>query len=275
MYQDHWKLKAAPFENTPDLRFLFESRSHEEAVARLQYLVAERRACGVLTGVYGCGKTLVLHHLAKTMGAEGNVFSVVTNPRLDELGLLRVILHGFKKGAEVPTGKADVLMELEKLVTGVAEDGKHAVVVIDEAHAIESDKVFEELRLLLNLQTEERYLLTLILAGQSELRPRVEANKQFNQRVGLRYHLGPFSPAETKAYVEHRLGVAAGNGAAPTLFPQDVIELIHKLSGGIPRWINQICHLSLMVGYSREAGAITPDIVQEAVRDMVGAPAPK
>ena len=166
MYKEFWRLTAEPFENTPDLRFFFESRNHEEAASRLQYLVGERKACGVLTGVYGCGKTLLLHSLAKTMGAEGNVFSTVTNPRLDELGMIRMILHGFTK-AEVPAGKADVLMELEKFISGVAEDGKHSVVIIDEAHAIENDKVFEELRLLLNLQTEQRSLVTLILAGQS------------------------------------------------------------------------------------------------------------
>jgi type II secretory pathway predicted ATPase ExeA len=270
MYESYWGLSLAPFENTPDLRFFYQSPAHEEAYARLQYLVTERKGCGVLTGTYGCGKTTILRSLARNLGSEGNIFSVITNPRLDDLGLLRVILHNFKKSA-VPENKADVLMDLEGFVQGVAEDGKHSVVIIDEAHAIESPRVFEELRLLLNMQTDDRFLLTLILAGQSELRPRVESNKQFNQRVTLRYDLGAFQFAETKAYIQHRLAVAgAAPEAAAAIFPEDVLQIVQKLSGGIPRWINQICHLSLLAGMGREARAVTPEIAQEAIRDIVG-----
>lgn len=267
MYTDYWKLKELPFENTPNSKFYFESSHHGEALSRLEYLVNERKACGVLTGVYGCGKTLLLSSLTRNLRLEGIVFSSVNNPRLDDLGILRMILHGFKK-ADVPAGKADVLMELEKFVTGTADDGKHAVVVIDEAHAIENEKVFEELRLLLNLQTEERSMVTLLLVGQPELAPRIESNKQLNQRVNMRYHLGPFQAEETRQYIEHRLTVA---GAESEIFPPEQSALIHKLSGGIPRWINQICHLSLMVGFGQEAAVVTPEIIREAVQDMVGA----
>lgn len=266
MYADYWRLNELPFENTPNSKFYFESASHGEALSRLEYLVTDRKSCGVLTGVYGCGKTLLLSALTHHMRLEGAVFSTVTSPRLDDLGILRLILHGFKK-ADVPAGKADVLMELERFVTGTADDGKHSVIVVDEAHAIENEKVFEELRLLMNLQTENRSLVTLLLVGQPELAPRIETNKQLNQRVNMRYHLGPFALEETRQYIEHRLAVA---GARQALFAPEEAALIHKLSGGIPRWINQICHLSLLAGYGREAEVITTDIIREAVQDMVG-----
>jgi type II secretory pathway predicted ATPase ExeA len=266
MYNEYWKLTELPFENNPDPRFYFESAGHAEALSRLEYLVNERKPLGVLTGVYGCGKTLLLHSLATDMRLQAAVFSTVNNPRVDDLGMLRMILHGFKK-IDPPTNKADVLMELEKWATDTAEDGKHSVIVIDEAHAIENEKTFEELRLLLNLQTDKRSLVTLLLVGQPELRPRIESNKQLNQRVSMRCHLGPFGAEETARYINHRLEIA---GAQTELFSPEQTALVHKLSGGIPRWINQICHLSLMVGFSKEAQTITPEIIREAVHDLVG-----
>ncbi len=266
MYLSHWKLKDLPFENTPDSRFFYSSEKHQEALSRLQYLVREKKACGVLSGVYGCGKTLVLHALKKTTEPEGYKFSVVTNPRLDDLGMLRLILRGFTQH-EVPANKADVLMGLQQYIENVAQDGKHSVIVVDEAHAIIHDDVFEELRLLMNLQTETRSLATLLLIGQPELRPRVEANKQLNQRVNLRFHLDAFTPEDTSSYVGHRLRIA---GAQGELFAPEALRHLHKHSGGIPRWINQYAHMSLLTGFSKGASRIGPDIVEEAVASLAG-----
>ncbi|MBI3550344.1 MAG: AAA family ATPase [Elusimicrobia bacterium] len=267
MYQEYWGLSDLPFENTPDPRYFYESEKHLEALSRLQYLVRSRKACGVLTGVYGCGKTLVLHALMKSTEPEGCKFSIVTSPRLNDVGMLRMIYHNFHRG-DVPPDKSDVLMKLEDTIRQVADDGKHSVIVIDEAHAIQDENVFEELRLLLNIQTETRFLVTLLLIGQPELKPRVEGNKQLNQRVSLRYHLGPFSLEDASNYIRHRMRVAGEK--QPKIFPQATVELIHKQSGGIPRWINQICQMSLLIGMSKNAPSITPEIVQEASQDLVG-----
>lgn len=268
MYCDFWKLKELPFENTPDPRFFFDSEKHHEALARMQYLVREKKACGVLSGTYGCGKTLVLQALKKSTESEGYKYSTVTNPRLDDLGILRLILRGLS-GNEVPATKADVLMGLQTYIEGVAQDGKHTVIVIDEAHAIVQDDVFEELRLLMNFQTETRSLLTLLLVGQPELRPRIESNKQLNQRVNLRFHLDAFSEEDTKSYIRHRLEVAGDKG--PSTFSEEALTSLHKHSGGIPRWINQYCHMSLLAGYSKQASSITPEIVEESVQSLSGA----
>lgn len=267
MYQDYWKLKELPFENTPDPRFFFSSERHQEALSRLQYIVRERKACGVLSGVYGCGKTLILHALRKSTEPEGCRYAVVSNPRLDDLGILRMILRGLV-GQDVPSDKADVLMRLQDYIEGVAHDGKHTVVAIDEAHAIISGDVFEELRLLLNLQTETRFLVTLLLVGQPELRPKIESNKQLNQRVNLHFHLDAFSAEDTARYVKHRLATA-GDGAGEVFTPE-AIALLHRHSGGIPRWLNHFCHMSLLAGYTKGLRSITPDIVEEAVQSVKG-----
>ena len=142
------------------------------------------------------------------------------------------------------------------------------MVVIDEAHDIQSHEVFEELRLMLNFQTETRFLLTLLLVGQPELDSLLEANRQFSQRVDLRFHLGPFDLHDTELYIRHRLRVASVEDSV--VFPPETIALVHRHSGGIPRWINHFCHLSLLSAASRNIRTVTTDIVTDAIRTAKG-----
>ncbi len=259
MYQKHWDLKKLPFENTPDTEFFFESEKHEEAFSRLSYVIAERKACGVLTGAYGTGKTLILKSLERDFRKRGCVFSFVQNPRLDDLGLLKIILHNLT-GYSVPKQKEDVLMGIERFLKDTMQDGKHAVVAIDEAQLINDESVFEELRLLLNFQTETRFMLTLLLSGQPELKEKLDANKQFSQRVTLSYHLKPLDFAETRNYVLHRLEIAGLRG---NIFDDKAMDLIYARSGGIPRWINNIAGMSMLAAYSKGVKFITEDLVAE------------
>ena len=261
MYQKHWGLKKLPFENTPDTEFFFESEQHEEAFSRLSYVIDERKACGVITGAYGTGKTLILKALERQFKKKGYVFSFVQNPRLDDLGLLKIILHNFT-GYNVPKAKEDVLMGIERFLRDTMQDGKHVVVAVDEAQLINDESVFEELRLLLNFQTETRFMLTLLLSGQPELREKLDANKQFSQRVTLAYHLKPLDFEETRKYVLHRLEVA---GLAENIFGEKALELLYERSGGIPRWINNIANMSMLAAYSKGEKTITGELVAEGV----------
>ena len=246
MYQKHWNLKKLPFENTPDTEFFFESEKHEEAFSRLAYVMDEKKACAVITGAYGTGKTLILKALEREFKKKGYVFSSVQNPRLDDLGLLKIILHNFT-GYNVPKAKEDVLM---------------GVIAIDEAQLINDESVFEELRLLLNFQTETRFLLTLLLSGQPELKEKLDSNKQFSQRITLSYHLKPLDLEETKKYVLHRLEVA---GLTENIFEKRALELLFERSGGIPRWINNIANMSMLAAYAKGARTITEELVAEGV----------
>jgi general secretion pathway protein A len=261
MYQKHWDLRKMPFENTPDTEFFFGSEKHEEAVSRLAYVVEENKACAVLTGAYGTGKTLVLKALERRLKKKGFVFSFVHNPRLDDLGLLKTILHNFT-GYNVPKQKEDVLMGIERFLRDTMQDGKHVVVAVDEAQLIEEESVFEELRLLLNFQTETRFMLSLILCGQPELRDRLDSNKQFSQRVALSCRLSPLDYEETKKYVLHRLEVA---GLPENIFSEPAMELLFERSGGIPRWINNIANMAMLAAYSKTSRTITPELVAEGV----------
>ena len=264
MYEQFWGLQSLPFENTPDPHMFFECGQHVEALSRLLYVVQERKACGILTSAYGCGKTLVLRRLAMELTLKGYRFSVVNNPRLTDLDILRLILHGFT-GNDVPAQKGDVLMALERVFTETARDGKHSIVIIDEAHDIENPAIFEELRLLLNFQTDTQYLISLILSGQPELSSRIENNNQLNQRVSVKYNLVPLSAQETEQYIAYRLHQA---GAREAIFSKEKIGLIQQYSGGIPRWINNICHMTLMNAFLRGVRSVTDDIIVETTRNF-------
>lgn len=266
MYEAYWELKEPPFENTPDPRYFYRSHQHEEGLARLIYVVRQRKGAGMLTGVYGCGKTLIAHALQKELEKDIYRIGLVTNPRLTDVELLRRIC--FSLGVEtVPPSKADVVTLLERMLGDNLKDGKRTVVIIDEAHSINSPEAFEELRLLLNFQTESQFLVTLLLMGQPELREKVKNNKQFDQRIGMRYHLEALPAEETGNYVRHRTKVA---GARRDLFSGEAVALVHERSGGIPRRINQIADAALLIGFGRQKTVIDGETVQEAVETVGG-----
>lgn len=266
MYLPYWHLKEKPFENSPDPKFFYHSPQHEEGLSRLIYVVRERKGAGLLTGIYGCGKTLLGHALYQELEKDVYRVAFLTNPRLDDIELLRMILY-LLGAPEVPTRKADLLIQLEQILNANLRDGKSTVVVIDEAHAIEQSSLFEEIRLLLNFQSENQFLLTLLLLGQPELKTKVESNKQLNQRIAMRYHLQGLTLEETALYAHHRLLIA---GARNELFDESALNLIYERSGGIPRRINQICDISLLTGMSRQAAMVNAEIVKEAIESLEG-----
>lgn len=266
MYEAYWGLREAPFENTPDPRFFFRSHQHEEGLARLLYVVRQKKGAGMLTGVYGCGKTLIAHALQKELEKDVYRVGLINNPRLSDIEFLRRVAFSFGIDS-VPKEKADVEVLLERALTDNLRDGKRTVVIVDEAHSITSPDTFEELRLLLNFQTENEFLLTLLLIGQPELRDKVKQNKQFDQRIGMRYHLTGMPPEDTPSYVRHRLKVA---GARRELFSSEALSLVHERSGGIPRRINQIADASLLVGFGKQKQTVDAEAVAEAVETVGG-----
>ncbi|MCK4244242.1 MAG: AAA family ATPase [Candidatus Omnitrophica bacterium] len=263
MYEEYWGLKEKPFENTPDPRFLYRSIQHKEALSRLFYVVREGKGAGMLTGIFGCGKTVLGHALLKELESDIYKLGFVTNPRLEAVELLRMIIHSLGR-EELPTRKTEVLVALNELLVNNLRDGKKTVIIIDEAHSIEEKEVFEEIRLLLNYQLEDKFLLTLLLLGQPELKEKIENNKQLLQRIAMRYNLEALSLKETEKYIYHRLAIAGSDGSR--LFDIKSLKKIYQHSGGIPRRINQICDMSLLIGFDKRSKKINEGIVGEAVR---------
>ena len=265
MYLDHWKLNEKPFENTPDPRFFYQSPQHKEGLSRLIYVVREEKGAGLITGTYGCGKTLLGHTLFAELEKDIYRVAFLTNPRLDDIEMLRMIIYLLEGQQQVPTRKADVLMSLEHVLASNMRDGKKTVIVIDEAHTIEQNSIFEEIRLLLNYQLENQFLLTLLLFGQPELKGKIESNKQLNQRIAMRYHLQGLTMEETAGYIEHRLLVAGGKSE---IFEDNALSLVFERSGGIPRRINQICDMALLTGMTLKAEKISTNIIKEAIESL-------
>jgi type II secretory pathway predicted ATPase ExeA len=264
MYEKYWGLSQKPFLNTPDPRSLYHSAQHEEALSRLIYTIEEGIGAAILTGVFGCGKTVIGQTLLKKLGATKYKIAYITNPRLSDIDILRMITH--RLGARnPPPGKTDTLNLLHEVLLNNLKNKKETVVIIDEAHAIEDDAIFEEIRLLLNFQLEDRFLLTLLLLGQPELKEKVDKNIQLEQRISIKCYLDSLDRDDVFKYITHRLAVAKSTRA---IFTESAIDLIFNYSGGIPRRINRLCDTCLLSGFAKKVDKIGDDIVQEEIKGL-------
>jgi len=267
MYLSYWNLIERPFNNTPDTRYLYHSQEHEEALFRLFYAVSYGLGGAMLSGVFGCGKTLIGKALSEELRQRNYVVGYISNPQLNNVELLREIVYRLGVRENLPREKTDLLHLLDNILTNNYNDGKSTLVVIDEAHIIESREVFEELRLLLNFQTDGKFLITLLLIGQPELRDKINNIKPLAQRISIKCYLDRFSQEDTKKYILHRLKVG-GWDENNEIFTEDAIESIYHYSGGIPRRINTICDFSLLAGYGKKVKVIDKRIVEDTVRGL-------
>ncbi len=259
-YEEFWGLKKAPFDNVPDPCFYFPSSRHEEGLHRLTYGVEARKGAVMLTGEIGCGKTLLSRALIQHLASERYDVALIANPSFNAADFLKEILYQLGV-ARKRTKLAAVHALNERLLENLKND-KDTILIVDEAQAITDLAVFEELRLLLNFQLNDRFLLTLILLGQPELRSKVEAIPQLSQRVVIRYHLMPFTVDEVGDYIGFRMQAA---GASRAVFTPDAMVAVYDASGGIPRKVNTIADLALLIGCMERCPLVGPDVVKKAV----------
>lgn len=270
MYEQYWGLSEKPFQNTPDPKFFYYSQEHEEALSRLIYAIEEQMGAVMLTGSFGCGKTMIAKALIEKLTDRGDTKVVyLSNPQLSDLELLRMIAY-YLGAQELPQKRTEILKDyllekIEEILRNNYDDGKNTVLIIDEAHVITEKSIFEELRLLLNFQLKDKFLLTLVLSGQPELKKSVDGIKQLSQRIVLRSHIDKLSEEEAKNYMTHRLKVA---GQEKMLFSTDAVKLIYERSGGIPRRINNICDLALFTGFGKGSSIVNGEIIEEIVKDL-------
>jgi len=264
MYKAYWKLREKPFENTPDPRFIYFSRKHEEALSRMLYAVRERKGAAVLTGEYGSGKTLLSRVLLQELSSAQYESAIIFNPRLPALELIKEIANQLSDDTPSLLSKADVIHHINEILYRKENENKHTVVIIDEAQSILDEASFEELRLLLNFQLNDKFLLTIFLLGQPELKGTINNLPQLKERITVRYNLTALSEEDTKKYIQHRLKLAGSED----IFQDDAHGEIYRFSGGIPRKINNICDMALLVGCGEGQAVISKKIIKEVACDL-------
>jgi len=267
MYLKHFNLSERPFSITPDPRFLYMSDRHREALAHLLYGLGEGGGFVQLTGEVGTGKTTICRCLLEQVPENVDV-ALVLNPKVtaeeliatvcDELGVAYPDqIHSIKTLTDI----------LNRHLLDAYARGRRTVLIIDEAQNLSAD-VLEQVRLLTNLETPTRKLLQIILIGQPELRALLARPemRQLSQRVTARYHLEPIAQQEVSGYIQHRLQIC---GASHIVFNKRTVDLIRRLSGGVPRLINVLCDRSLLGAYVEGKSQVDRQIVKKAAREVL------
>jgi general secretion pathway protein A len=239
LYQEYWGLTEKPFENTPDPRFLYQSADGAEVFARLFYAMESNRGAAMLTGATGCGKTIMARALVQEFEADRLEVAFVTTPARNADEFLRELLYENYSANKI------------------------TLVLIEEGHLLPDQEILEEIRLLLNFQLDDAFLVTLLLVGQNAMAQRLAEFPALDQRIAARGTLKPLTVAEVNEYVGHRLRIA---GREEPVFTEGAVQLIHRYSGGVPRKINNICDISLVIGSSRKLQSIDPDWMERLIR---------
>ncbi len=271
MYERFFGLADAPFRLTPDPRYLFLSPKHAEALAHLKLGLRESSGFVCITGEVGTGKTTLLRAFLAELGPE-TATAYIFNPPLSALELLKTI--NAELGLFAASGSRKKLVDaLNAHLLAQREAGRRSMVIIDEAQALSID-VLEQLRLLSNLETATEKLLRIVLVGQPQLRALLLNPElvQLNQRITLRWHMGPLAYRETIAYVRHRLRVASGGNAPPRIFTRRALRLVHRISRGVPRLINMVAHRAMVAAFAADRRVVRAALVRQAHREIGAVP---
>ena len=264
IYLQHFALKREPFSIVPDPDFLYPSQQHRQAVAHLKYGLDREGGFILLTGEVGTGKTTLTRTMLQRIPAHVRV-AYVLNSKLNETDLLASICDELaiklQKSKNLSFSKICIDALNQDLLASHAK-GQKTLIVIEEAQNLSAD-VLETLRLLSNLETNTHKLLHILLVGQPELLEILGQKqlRQLNQRVVSRFHLLPLDQSELSNYINHRLHHA---GAAGPIFDQGCIKVLFRLTKGVPRLINLICHQSLLAAYSLGDKSVSPALVKDA-----------
>jgi general secretion pathway protein A len=267
VYLDYYGLTEPPFNITPNPRFLFYSAKHREALNHMLYGIRDRKGFVQITGEVGAGKSTLCRALLGQLG-RNYATALILNPILDADQLLRAIALEFGLEAR-GLDRLEVLEAINLFLLRQIEQDREAVLVIDEAQNL-TNELLEQVRLLSNLETDDRKLLQIVLMGQPELRDRLNdpVLRQLRQRITVRYHLSPLKRGEVGQYVQHRLAVSGSKGSPR--FTMAALWRVFCYSQGIPRLVNAVCDKCLLAGFVEQRGRIDFRLVGRAIRELEG-----
>lgn len=269
MYERYWQLERNPFDDS-DLRGFFRSETHQATLLKLRYLIENGKGTGLLVGGTGFGKTYLTQALAAELGQSHGPFIHLVFPQLSPAELLAYLaaeLGATEAGPHEAAGLDRIVRDVDQRLRQLTEEGRHPVIIVDEAHLIEDVAVFQALRLLLNFQ-HQQCRFSLIFAGQHELLNTVRRLGQLDERVAVKCLLRALTRDETAGYVACRLEAA---GAPRPIFEPEAMQPLHELSGGVPRRINRLCDLALLVGFADESRTISADQIEAVSEELTAA----
>lgn len=267
MYQEFFKLQELPFELTPNPKYLYLTTHHREALSNLLYGLSSAKAITALIGEAGTGKTTLLHAALASERCKNIGCVYLGNPALTRDEFVEVLAYRFELSTRAQKSKAALLGELETTLRERRDRGMICALVIDEAQSM-STELLEEIRLLANIETNSEKLLPLVLAGQPELRQRLNDSglRQLKQRITLRCEIPPFTVEETAIYIGFR--IKAAGGAPERLFTRNAVSLIHEYAAGIPRTISVLCDNALVTAFGLGRQPVDSRIVADVARDF-------
>ncbi len=263
MYEKFYGLTEKPFHIVPNPNFLYLSSKHQHALTYLEYGIREGMGFILLTGEIGTGKTTLIRHILNEIESEMEV-AVVFNTNVNANQLLGLVLHEFELEAD-DHDKAKNLDKIHHFLIEKYGKRQRVLLIIDEAQNL-AEEVLEEVRMLSNLQSDETFLLQIMLVGQPELKLKLNRPSlaQLTQRIAVNYHLMPLSREETGIYIKSRLEKVGG---AADLFAEQAIDLIYQVSGGTPRSINLLCDSALVYGFADEVKLISKKVLDQVLED--------
>jgi general secretion pathway protein A len=264
MYTKYWKLEERPFDNLPDGRFYYPSQSHQATLLKLRYALEHRCVAALLAGPSGCGKSLLIDSLLDDLPDRYQPLVHVRFPQMTPAELL-AYLAAELTGAELTAGGVDhSLRAIQRVLEQNAREDRHAVFVFDEAHLLRDTETMETVRLLLNFEPA----LSVLFVAQPALLPALDRHPELEERIGVKCLLRHFSSDETISYISHRL-LAAGAEDVHAMFEAEALERIHAIAGGVPRRINRVCDLALLIGYAEEQPKISAEHIEAVAEELL------
>lgn len=268
MYCEYFGLKEMPFSIAPDPRYLYMSEKHREALAHLLYGVRSDNGFVLLTGEVGTGKTTVCRCFMDQVPDNTDI-AFILNPKITVEELMATVCDELDISYAQGSVSNKVMVDrINDYLLNAHARGRNTLLILEEAQNLSPD-VLEQLRLLTNLETDERKLLQIIMLGQPELRALLSRPhmRQLSQRITARYHLDALSRDEVASYISHRLQVAGG---LPKLFPRSITDTVYELSGGIPRVINLLCDRALLGTYVLGKENVDKKTLDVASQEVLG-----
>ncbi|HEY1064541.1 MAG TPA: AAA family ATPase [Pirellulales bacterium] len=268
MYEAYWKLERRPFENVADPDFFSPCETHQGALLKIRYAVENQKGAALLAGEHGSGKTMIVEMLKQQLPEFAGPFVHIVYPQMSPADLVAYIAEEIKP-TDPNAPQRTLQQSVRTIQTCLAENtaaGRHAVIVIDEAHLIEDAACWDALRLLLNFRSLGRPDATLVIVGQLQLLSTIERTASWDERLSVKCVLKPLSLDDTAAYLQHRLHAAGGR---PEIFTPEGVESLYRLSGGLPRRINRLADLALVIGYAEENLTIGPAELDAVCGELV------